>query len=245
MFESIRKNKAVKMTGRVLLFCMGVTPRKPENILWINGTYAPLTATYGNDITIFGGSKKTNKSKASAIELLNENWSITNKQELIETIDLLRNGADNSKFIECLYGLGLYGINDEDFKILLSGYNEPEEIECIKLFHNNYRKFTNNVIMGWELSRATSLCGSAYLAGYYTYDEAIFHAIDISKQIQNTFDSWDSFFQSYMCGYRYWSKQPMLDKDSYYYKRLIFINKFKNDYNSFYHLDWNLKLDDK
>jgi len=58
--------------------------------------------------------------------------------------------------------------------------------------------------MGWDLSRATYLCSMGYLAGIYTYDEAIDKAFEIGEIIQHTFTSWEDFWESYMSGYLFW-----------------------------------------
>ena len=53
-------------------------------------------------------------------------------------------------------------------------------------------------------------CGfnaSYYLAGYYTEEEALDASLALAAEIQSSFDSWDSFMESYFVGYEYWSEE--------------------------------------
>lgn len=216
-----------------------------DNILWINGTYAVVTAVNGNDPTIFGGVEKNKQSTDESIAILESDWDITNKEELDETIEELKNGMHNVEFIEFIKSIEFDTMSKEELDLILEQVDDPEMVACLELFYDIYAKFGENSILAWDQSRAVSLCSFGYLAGYYTYDEAVAEATNISKQIQTTFDSWDSFYQSYMCGYEYWSEEDVLDENSNYSKRSAIVEGFKNDPDSFYHLDWNLDLDAK
>ena len=53
----------------------------------------------------------------------------------------------------------------------------------------------------WDYSRVESNLGFYYLADYYTEKEALDQALEVAKEIQECFDSWDDFVDSYLEGY--------------------------------------------
>ena len=57
-----------------------------------------------------------------------------------------------------------------------------------------------------HLSRALMLLGQCYVGGYYTYEEAMDKSLELGKELQSMFTSWEDFMQSYMYGFVYWSK---------------------------------------
>lgn len=209
-------------------------PNTSKSLLWANGTCAILTKLREEDPTIFGGSEKNNESKEICLETLEHWWGITSTAELDDMIRRLIDGMHNPLFISDFH-------NGSHYKIARKSLDESAA--HTSLYINTYEKFGNNAIYAWDLSRAVSLCGLGYVAGYYSYDTATSKAIEISKKIQKTFESWDTFFESYMCGYAYWSDVEILDKESEYNTRLAIIENYKKDHSSFYYLDWNLNLD--
>ena len=68
----------------------------------------------------------------------------------------------------------------------------------------------------WDYSRAESNLGFYYLADYYTEKEALDKALEIAKEIQGTFDSWDSFVQSYLEGYEESTGDSSDDREELY-----------------------------
>ena len=50
----------------------------------------------------------------------------------------------------------------------------------------------------WDYSRVESNLGFYYLADYYTEKEALDKALEVAKEIQECFGSWDDFVDSYL-----------------------------------------------
>lgn len=89
---------------------------------------------------------------------------------------------------------------------------------------------------GWDYSRAMSLLGFYYLAGYYTEEESLDYSLDLAKDIQNHFDSWDSFMESYFIGYEYWAGEDSDDRREIY-------EELKSSSDIPFQLDWNMTLE--
>ncbi len=89
---------------------------------------------------------------------------------------------------------------------------------------------------GWDYSHAMSLLGFYYLAGYYTEEESLDYSLDLAKDIQNHFDSWDSFMESYFIGYEYWAGEDSDDRREIY-------EELKSSSDIPFQLDWNMTLE--
>ena len=88
----------------------------------------------------------------------------------------------------------------------------------------------------WDYSRAMSNLGYYYLAGYYVETEALDRGLEIAKEIQALYSSWDAFAESYLAGYASWSG------DSSESRRQIYESLKQSSWNP-YALDWNLPLE--
>ena len=70
----------------------------------------------------------------------------------------------------------------------------------------------------WDLSRAMSNLYSYYLAGYIDFETAMDLSYKTASVIQDTFDSWEEYNDSYLQGYSNWSNETDRYED---YQELI------------------------
>lgn len=213
----------------------------PQPILWVNGTYAVLGKINMWNPKIFGGFGDV-ASKIECKPALKNSWGVKNKQDLDETIQELVEGMHNNSLVSKVYDSEINTLSREEFEEEMKKLDKKEVVTYFTNMYNIYEKFGDNAILGWDLSRATSLCSMGCKAGFYTYQEGLTKALEISRQIQSTFNSWDEFHESYMAGYLFWSKDSVTSRGSGYNQRLKIIAGFKKDPKSFCHLDWNLDL---
>jgi hypothetical protein len=207
-----------------------------KEILWVNGTHAVLTKLNRGDVSVFGGFEPSPEIKAEWIDSLDMSWGIDNKEELIYMIDSLTLGRHNPNFLEEAEEYGFTEMTEEEFFEELEHVEDEEDYLFFMTFIA-YFLYGENAIMGWDMSRATQLCAQGYLAGYFTYEEAVEKALSVARVIQQTFDSWGDFWESYFYGYYYWSEDiDFLSERMDIYEALI------NDDNSPLNLDWNLSL---
>lgn len=87
----------------------------------------------------------------------------------------------------------------------------------------------------YDYSRAMSNLGFYYLADYYTEEEALDQALEVAKEIQENFSSWDEFAEDYLEGYEERSGDTSGER------REIYENLKASQWNP-YEIDWNLKL---
>jgi hypothetical protein len=171
-----------------------------------------------------------------------DSWGVTSKQDLDEMIDSLTIGRHNPRFLEEAEEYGITEMSRSQFEDELKGVDDRESVIFFQNMFDAYQAFGEKAILGWDLSRATQLCANGYIAGFYTYDEAVNKALPIGRKIQKDFASWDDFFDSYMYGYLYWSEDDIDDPESDYVQRVKILKDLKADAKSPLNLNWRLDL---
>lgn len=221
-------------------------------MLWTNGTYAILSRMNNWPVYRFGWYKPNHLFKKTCKNNLKTSWGIETVDELNGTIQRLTSGMHNSHLLEIAKSNEFDIISRDEFNKRMEELDSKDSKDSKKakkaiMEYTNvfdaYQKFGQNAILGWDLSRAVSLCSMGYAAGLLTYNDGLSKAVQINKHIQITFDSWDNFYESYMDGYVFWSKDDVSSKYSEYKDRLKILQDLKNEPKSFYHVDWNFNLD--
>lgn len=216
-----------------------------QTISWINATNAVLTKSNQLDLKYFGGTDNPKLYEKAAKKSLADYWDITNKEELLNTVEqLCSNQMHNQGFLDALSGLGCdTSMSTESFEQFLkdSGYDESQ-INFMSAGYQAYLKYGENAIFAWDLSRAVHLLGFGYLSGFLSYEEALDPALEAALKIQSSYDSWDAFWDSYLMGYVYWSEELMTDPDSGYAERIEILKDLRSGEDSPFRLDWNLEL---
>ena len=219
------------------------TEEIPEPLFWINGTHAVLTKVNGADINRFGTLPANSVNRTRVRNTLESFWDITSREDLDYMIDTLAVGRHNPMFLEEAEEYGITSMTREEFESELANVNDREAIMYFRNMFEAYETFGEQAILGWDLSRATQLSAFGYVAGFYTYDEAIEKALAVGRIIQSHFNSWDEFYNSYFFGYAYWSEDDLDDSQSEYIRRINIFNELKSDPNSPLALDWFLDLE--
>lgn len=213
-----------------------------DTVLWINGTYAVLTKLNSCDYTEFGGMKANSMNKEIMQNTLNEWWGITDRDSADEMITwLLDEGGHRVGFGEDMRYLEDNGMKDvpEDQReqFIFDNFEmEEEQAKMYAALYTLYLEKGEDAILGWDYCRAMNLLGDYYIAGYYSNEEALDKSLDIGKEIQTEFDSWDSMMDSYLAGYEYWAEESSDERRSVY-------EEIKAAEDSPYNLDWNLELE--
>ena len=183
-----------------------------DTVQWFNNTCAVLTKANGWDYTIFGGAPASDASQGIVQDLLNDWWEVTDRESADETMDWLLGEGHRVSFAEDMEQLEEAGIGDvpaeERVDFILDNFDiDEEEAQNYADWFGFYEQYGSDAAAGWDYSRAMSLLGYYYLAGFYTQEEALDKSLEAGKTIQGIFDSWDSFMESYFVGYEYWSEE--------------------------------------
>ena len=212
----------------------------PETILWINATHAVITDLNGWDYTVFGGMEATDANREMMIPFLDEWWGVTDHDSAAETIDWLLTEGHRTEFVEFMQMLDEDGWGDyseEETAAMIGALLEDEEAgKFLAHSYADYLTYGESSIDAWDYARALSLLGWYQVAGFYTETEALDKALEIAKELQSKFSSWDDLTESYMRGYEYWSEESADDRRAVY-------ENIKGRSDSPYSVAWNLALE--
>lgn len=239
---------SILLTLSCLFAGCGLSGQKklPDTIRWFNASYAVLTKLNGLDYNIFGGMKPTDINQKLQQASLKEWWEVTDRQSADETLDwILTEGhrADYKDFMEYLDEEGLYEIPEEDMASVLGSVYEitEEEAENTAKYYIWYREIGAGAIDGWDYCRALNLLSFYYVAGYYTETEALDKSLEIAKEMQPLFSSWDELIESYLRGYEYWNGDNSDSTERrQVYEELLSAedNPYSVDYNTTLQKEW-------
>lgn len=212
-----------------------------DTIQWFNNTCAVLTAVNGWDYTVFGGAAANDGSKGIVQNLLEEWWDVTDKASADETMDWLLGEGHRVSFADemaYLTEVGLADVSaDERVDAILENFElSEEEARNYADWFTFYEQYGADAAAGWDYSRAMSLLGYYYLAGYYTEEEALDKSLEAAETIQGSFGSWDEFMESYFIGYEYWAEESSADRREIY-------EEIKASADNPFRLDWNMTFE--
>lgn len=217
------------------------TVASTDTILWFDAACAVLTDANGWDYTMFGGLPANEDSAAIVQSLLSEWWEVEDKASAEETMDWLTGEGHRVDFADTMVYLEESGIGEvpaeERVDFLLENFETDDQgAQSYADWYALYEEKGEDAIAGWDYSRAMSLLGYYYLAGYYTEEEALDASLALAQTIQGTFDSWDSFLESYFIGYEYWAEESSDERREIY-------ADLKAASDNPYRVDWNLALE--
>lgn len=207
----------VVMFGLIHFWTVGLPGVSGKSVPENKGTLTPTqrfilaasSATLGNEykcvIDIWGTrDKDTGRQKAK--ELFTWGWGAHTRENAVETAqDMIERGLSPRYRIYC-------GIDTEEAR------PEPTEFE-IGIFEEVRQRFPEQGTLAWDLVRALSVVGGAYMSGIMEYDEAAGLALEACRKLQQNFSSWDEVAENYTLGYQLWRGKRMTDRLRYY-KRL-------------------------
>ncbi len=212
-----------------------------DTILWFNATCAVLTDLNGWDYTIFGGQPAADSTESIRQDALDSSWGVTDRATADETMDWLISEGHRTSFATDMQFIGESGVEsvskEDRADFILDNFEvSAEEAQCYANGYEAYKQYGDDAIAAWDYSRAMWLYASYYLAGYYTLEEALDASLEMAVDIQNSFDSWDSFMDSYFIGYEYWAEENSDERRAVY-------EDLKAASDSPFNVDWNLEFE--
>lgn len=166
-------------------------------------------ARYGTNYVGTPGSASQTTAPDYARGMLEDGWSILNREDLIETIISMTLSGHNGSF---LYdAIFISSLSEEEF----SEYASVSEINSYMFPYTKqlYEKWGERGILCWDLFRMSNLVQWGYLAGYITYPEALLLLEPAATLLAAYFDSWDEAYENYLDGYHWWAREDVLDTD--------------------------------
>lgn len=212
-----------------------------DTLRWFNATYAVITTKNKANVNLVGGLEEGDAAKLQMQNGLEQSWGVTDHASAQENLQWLLTEGHNAELLEDYTEMGLGDVTREELEEILDyGEFTAEDRAYYQVVYEAYSQFGENAIAGWDLSRAMQMCAWYYLAGYYTYEEAMDASLEIATRLQSTFGSWDEMMQSYLYGFQYWAEDDMENPDSDSYERREIYNTLKEMPNGPFSVDWNL-----
>jgi hypothetical protein len=226
-----------------------------DSCLWLYSTHAIMTLRNGGNLNLLGGCIPSESQADIFRQTLSTSWGIENKADGATMIEHLKAGLANRELLDHIAARGLDQLTEAEFQNVLDQFYEAytEEqladdnfriaLQELNISYEAYQRFGENAILAWDLSRATQLLSYFYVAGYYTYEEAMDEALVIGKMIQSSYDSWSDYWDSYLYGYLHWSGDLPEDPASEYsIRRQLVENQDYDPQKSNGGLAWELDL---
>lgn len=235
--ESLKKNMTFKE----------LEVKKPETLSdtlkWFNASYAVITKLNGGDLNIITGFEPGAMIESTMQAMLERDWGVTDRASMDENIDWLLTEGHNQDALDYLVSSEVGEMSRDELISAMeqSGFDAADQTEMLAAFDAK-AAYGDQAIAGWDLSRAMSMIGWGYLAGFYTYEESMDKALETAQSIQQSFGSWDDYMNSYFYGYSYWSGNDPEDTSSQAYERRNMYEEMKAEEDGPYSVDWNAAL---
>lgn len=212
-----------------------------DTVRWFNASYAVLTEVNGWDYNRFAGLPANEESMELEQESLKSWWDVTDRASADETLDWVLTEGHRTDLAETMEAYGADGLADvaadDRAAWIYENYQATEDqAEGLAYWYNLYEEKGDAAIGAWDYSRAMSLCGFYYLAGYYTETEALDKSLEIASTIQGMYSSWDEFMESYFAGYEWWAEESSDERRAVY-------EELKAESDSPYNLDFGMTLE--
>ena len=196
----------------------------PDTVKWFLACQAVTSIVGGQNPAIFGGAYRNPDTAAAQREALFESWDFNKKEDFLSTLPTLYDGSMMREYEADLRDkTGL----DEDTLALV----EQIDATCGRMG-----------IWAWDLQQLIALCGLGYVGDYIGYEEALDWCLKAGQKLQSMYGSWDSFFESYLLGYCYWSEEDIDDEESEAYIRKGIYQFYQNRADSPWRISWNHPL---
>lgn len=210
---------------------------------WFNACYAVVIAENGGDVGLLTGFEANSFYKGVLAVVLERDWEVTDRKSLEETLDGLRSGGFgfNPVALDDLSQIGADRMSRDELSAAMekAGIAAEDKISLLAAFDAK-AAYGEHAVAAWDQSMAMLLIGWGYIAGYYTYEEAMDESILTAWIIQQTFGSWEDFLSSYLYGYSYWSGEDLADTSSGAYGRKQICEELRAQ--GVYDVDWNLEF---
>jgi hypothetical protein len=171
---------------------------------WALATVAISNQQNGFSHNLLGGETLTPQARVNAIYGLKNWWGVTTKEETADVLHWLLTEGHHKEYEQLADVTG--HTSATDFEALLQKYSDnPEVIFKLRFAKENRERLGKKSLLAWDLCRYVQVAGLAYVAGYFTEEEAWVKIMPAAKLIQENFDSWSDMGDNYLMGRLYWA----------------------------------------
>lgn len=208
---------------------------------WIVASYAILTEVNGWDYTYFPGTAINELNMEAQKQSLEMSWGVTDRASADESLEWVLEEGHRTGFAEDMQYLEEYGLSEvsEELRVSVLSTDFGMTIDEAASYVNAYAIYESygaEAIDAWDYCRALNLLSFYYVAGYYEKEEALDKSLEIAKELQAKYSSWDEMIESYLRGYEYWAEESSDERRAIY-------EDLKNSENNPYAVDYHTVLE--
>jgi len=207
--------------------------------LWCFALDAQMNEMNGLDLETNYAWEHTEEDIAMHKHSLERDWSIHNREDLLEAVERLKEDGHRVSF--------------HWIKSFLSSLTEAEQlryIDDIPKSSNKYKEYTivraymNRLpaagIAAWDWGRYVHLCKTGVYVGYITEDEALELSLPVARMAQQAYSGWQEFGIAFLAGRQFWWDQTTKESAEHMAR---FVRKLILHPNSVWNrLDWHMPL---
>lgn len=188
---------------------------------------AMTAAQNGTDLypEYFGGYDKNKaESQTEAVQYLTATFGVEDRETLLTTIDNIKSMVYTQAFLESLEAYHQDSEEWQEYAAYLKSADESIYDALMNIYASYEKSFDSEQgISAFELSLAANVASTGYLAGYLSFDEAASICFDMAQQLQDKFDSWESYQKNYILAnnYVYLGTQNTVAQQSNFFKKLF------------------------
>lgn len=219
-----------------------------DTVIWINAVYAIPTYADSRDYRFIGGTNPENANYDNLSSMLESAWGVTDRISALECVNRLLERGHQAKYQEYLQELERQGLSDMEEDDLR---RELEQSDLEEKTRNQYiiayriaKEQPENGILAWDYCRAVQQLGYYYVMDYITLEECMEKSLDLAKEIQAAYSSWEDMANSYLLGYEFWSGQEASDWSTEAYERKSEYEDIMKYDAYIFAMDWNYALED-
>lgn len=146
---------------------------------------------------------KEGTPKADILRELKNSWGIENKEDLLSTLQELKNGLHQPTFEKCLKAVQENGGKEAQISAIdLQKYDvDKEDVEFVI---KNFDNISSTGIKAWDYARCANNINMAQGAGLLTDAECDDLMKDLLAVARTHYSDWKSYFADFDMGRRFW-----------------------------------------
>ncbi len=246
--EPTQDAELIAMEEAILQMLLALPEEKQESALtqdkldnstvqWFNGTYGVMLLQNNMDYTLIGGGTP-DKNAESVQRLLSRDWGVDDRASAIDNIYWLLESGHRESYEQTVAEfeyLGLFEIPLEEYltvfeEVALESEIDFEEIRAyFTNIYNAHELCGDAGVKAWDYGRVMQMCGSYYVAGYFTLEESMDISLAMAELLRYEYASWEEYMNSYLCGYDYWRAEDPQEQGTGSYWRHYYYNEMMKE----------------
>jgi hypothetical protein len=157
---------------------------------------------------LLGAAVATLDSVAEEKRLLERDWGITSRADLLETIGELRAGMHAPVFHQLAQAWQSHlesGAGDKDFWTAITPNLDDKELAYLRYISINFERFDGRDLSLWDKGRAISLARWGFLVDFLKETEAWEIIIDVAEELRPHYRSWQDYGDMYSLARSAWA----------------------------------------